>query len=94
MEEHKFIDGAHAGRPVRLTHVVIHPKMRKPGGTTLTKQTFDRDVIGNGGSISGKFRQTLREDYELLSGEWTLSVLQGASVLAEKKFAVKNPKEK
>ncbi|SPE52677.1 hypothetical protein SBV1_1570047 [Verrucomicrobia bacterium] len=30
----------------------------------------------------------MREDYELLPREWTLSVLQGTSVLVEKKFTV------
>jgi hypothetical protein len=82
------IDGASADHPVRLTHLITHPKMTKPDGTVLERQTFDRDVIPNEGAISGRLWYTLREDFELLPGDWTLSVLHGTSVLVEKKFTV------
>ncbi len=82
------IDGAPTGRPVRLTHLITHPKMKKPDGTVLERQTFDRDVTSSNGTISGSLWYTLREDFELVSGEWSLSVLHGTTVLVEKKFTV------
>ena len=82
------IDGAPADRPLRLTHLITHPKMRKPDGTTLQRQSFDRDVTANQGAIVGSLWYTLREDFELVPGEWTLSVLHDGSVLVEKKFVV------
>jgi hypothetical protein len=82
------IEGAPADRPVRLTHVIKHPKMTKPDGTVLERQAFYRDVTGNEGTILGRLWYTMREDFELLPGDWTLSVLQGTSVLVEKKFTV------
>jgi TonB family protein len=85
------IDGAPADHPVRLTHIITHPKMKKPDGTVLEKQSFDRDVTGSAGVIYGRLWYTLREDYELLSGEWTLMVCHGTSVLVEKKFTVTQP---
>lgn len=63
-------------------------KMKKPDETVLAKQTFDRDVTGSDGTISGRLWYTLREDFELPPGEWTLSVLHGTSVLVEKRFTV------
>jgi hypothetical protein len=62
--------------------------MRKPDGTTLQRQSFDRDVTANQGAIVGSLWYTLREDFELVPGEWTLSVLHDGSVLVEKKFVV------
>jgi hypothetical protein len=56
--------------------------------TVLAKQTFYRDVTGSDGTISGRLWYTLREDFELPPGEWTLSVLHGTSVLVEKRFTV------
>jgi hypothetical protein len=85
------IDGAPRGSAVNLTHVITHPKMRKPDGTILTKQTFEHEVTAADGRISGSIWYTLREDYELLPGEWSLSVLQGTKVLVEKKFRVTKP---
>ena len=83
------IDGAPTDHPIRLTHLITHPKMKKPDGTVLEKQTFDRDVIGSSdGVISGRLWYTLREDFELLPGEWSLSVLHDTTVLVEKKFTV------
>lgn len=82
------IDGAPSNRPVRLTHLITHPKMRKPDGTILEKQTFERDVTSSNGTISGSLWYTLREDFELVPGTWSLSVLQGTTVLVEKKFSV------
>jgi hypothetical protein len=82
------IDGVPAVQPLRLTHLIAHPKMKKPDGATLEKQTFDRDVMGTDGTISGTLWYTLREDFELLPGEWTLSVLHGTKVLVEKRFSV------
>jgi hypothetical protein len=82
------IDGAPTDRPVRLTHLITHPKMKKPDGTVLERQTFDRDVTSSKGTISGSLWYTLREDFELLPGEWSLSVLQGTTVLVEKRFTV------
>ncbi len=70
------IDGARTDCPVRLTHLITHPKMKKPDGTVLTKQSFDRDVTSGDGTISGRLWYTLREDFELLPGKWSLSVLQ------------------
>ena len=83
------IDGAPTDRPLRLTHLITHPKMKKPDGTTLEKQTFDRDVMGTGGTINGKLWYTLREDFELVPGDWTLSVLHDGSVLVEERFTVR-----
>lgn len=85
------IDGVPTNRPVRLTHLVTHPTMKKADGSILTKQAFDRDVIGNNGNISGTLWYTLREDYELVPGLWTLSVLDGNSVLVERTFTVTPP---
>ena len=85
------IDGAPTDRPVRLTHLITHPKMTRPDGTVLEKQTFDRDVSSSQGTISGSLWYTLREDFELVPGKWSLSVLQGTTVLVEKKFTVLAP---
>lgn len=82
------IDGAPKDRPVRLTHLITHPKMKKPDGTVLEKQGFERNVTTSNGTISGSLWYTLREDFELVPGEWSLSVLQGTTVLVEKKFRV------
>ena len=82
------IAGAPTDRPVRLTHLITHPKMKKPGGAVLEKQTFDRDVKSSNGTISGSLWYTLREDFELVPGKWSLSVLQGTTVLVEKQFTV------
>ncbi len=86
------IDGAPTDRPLRLTHVITHPKMKRPDGTTLEKQTFERDVMGIGGTITGKLWYTLREDFELVPGDWTLSVLHDGSVLVEERFTVREPR--
>ena len=82
------IDGAPTSRPVRLTHLTTHPRMKKPDGTVLERQTFDRDVTSSNGTISGSLWYTLREDFELVPGKWSLSVLQGTTVLIQKKFTV------
>ena len=85
------ISGAPTNEPIRLRHVISHPTMHTPDGKTLQKQEFVRDVMGNSGVISGTLWYTLREDYELLPGEWTLSVMNGPRVLAEKRFMVAPP---
>lgn len=82
------IDGAPTNRPVRIMHVIIHPKMKKPDGTISERQSFDREVTSSNGVITGSLWYTLREDFELLPGEWTLSVLHGSTTLVEKKFNV------
>ncbi len=82
------IDEVPTGGPVRLTHVITHPKMKKADGTVFEKQTFERDVTSDNGTISGSLWYTLREDFELVPGEWSLSVLQGTRVLVQKKFTV------
>jgi hypothetical protein len=86
------IDGAPMDHPVRLTHLITHPRMKKPDGTVLEQQSFDRDVTGVEGIISGRLWYTLREDFEMVPGEWSLSVLQGTTVLVEKKFTVTQPR--
>ncbi len=86
-----LIDGAPTDRPVRLTHLTTHPKMKKPDGTVVERQTFDRDITSSNGTITGSLWYTLREDFELVPGEWSLSVIQGTAVLVEKKFTVVPP---
>jgi hypothetical protein len=82
------IEGVPADDPVRLTTLITHPAMRKPDGTVLRHQVFENDVKGKDGTITGSLWYTLREDYELLPGDWTLAVLQGQTVLVEKRFIV------
>ncbi len=88
------IEGAPTNQPLRLTHIIKHPKMRKPNGEIVDQQTFDRDVKSVNGVITGSLWYTLREDYELLPGEWTISILSGNTILAEKKFIIVKRNEK
>lgn len=82
------IEGAPADDAVRLTTVITHPAMRKPDGKVLWHQVFENDVRGKNGTITGSLWYTLREDYELLPGDWTLAVLHHDTVLVEKRFVV------
>lgn len=82
------IDGMPAGRSVRLTRIIRHPPMKKPDGTVITQQVSSRDERSDVGALDAKAYYTMREPYEVVPGRWTITVLEGDTVLAEQAFTV------
>lgn len=77
--------------PVRLTQVIRHPPLKKPDGPVIRHQISSQEVRSSDGHVEGKLWYILREDYEVVPGEWTVSLLQGRRVLLEQRFTVKAP---
>ena len=71
-----------------LTYRVEHPLITRPDGTQL--RSSDEPMIHE--SINGTFVGTdcymLREDYELVPGEWAMSVLMDGVTVAKQTYQV------
>jgi hypothetical protein len=82
------IDGVKSW-PLRITQTITSPPLRKPSGTVLTTQVSYQDAVGRFGTVLGKVFYTLREDYEVVPGEWTITVGVGSSRLVEQRLFVR-----
>jgi len=75
--------------PVKITMRVKHPQTTKPDGKATTGYDETFTVYPENGTIEKRGDYyILSEDWEMLPGEWTLSVIFEGKGLCEKKFRV------
>ena len=82
------VQGAPDDRPTRFKQVYRHPPMRKEGGPEVTRQVTFWEATGAGGTIIVQPTYSFEEEYELVPGEWTISVFHDEQLLAERRFVV------
>jgi hypothetical protein len=75
--------------PIKITWRVKHPRTTKPDGTVSAGFDETLRVRPKEGKIGRRFDcYILSEDWEMLPGEWCLSVVYEGKVLCEKVFHV------
>ena len=80
------VDGLPDGQPVRLTQVIRHPPMKKPDGSVIHEQLSSQQLRSSAGYTIGKVFYTLREEYEVVPGDWSIAILQGSTLLLRQDF--------
>ena len=81
----KFV-GAPAGLVVPCTAKCLHPKLTDPasGRSSKVEQWENFGTLGSDGYIGYSFDN----EWELVPGQWTIQILVGSKVMAEKTFNV------
>jgi hypothetical protein len=78
--------------PVKITWRVKHPRTTKPDGTVSTGFDETLPFLPEKGRIQKRGDYyILSEDWEMLPGDWSLSVVYEGRVLCEKVFHVVGP---
>jgi len=75
--------------PVKILIKVKHPRTTKPDGRISTSSDEIRSFVSEKGQIknAGDYYQ-LSEDWEMLPGEWSISIVYEGKVLCKKVFNV------
>lgn len=81
-------EGFPPNMPVIITYRVKHPPALKPDGQVSTGFDEPFYVLPQGITLKTADYYMLSEDWELLPGEWTISVLYEDTVIVEKTFTV------
>lgn len=74
----------------QLRHEVAHPAMTSPDGKTWRTQGGDANPLqGEGGSALTCVGYGLDQPFEIVKGQWTLSVKHAGKTLASKQFTLR-----
>lgn len=74
---------------VEIIYRITHPPIKKPNGQVSTGFDEKFPVVPTNGAIRTTDYYILSEDFELVEGDWTISVIYNNEVLATKTFKVK-----
>lgn len=82
------IQGLKDDRPIEITYRMKHPPIVNLKGIRSEKSEVPMQIIPIGGAHEGIASYKLSEDYELVPGIWTLTILFGEQIIAEMSFQV------
>ena len=72
-----------------ITYVVEHPSIRRPDGKTLSRFEETMQQATDLGTLETVDCYFLAEDFEVVPGTWTLSILHKGTPLAKRSFYVR-----
>jgi hypothetical protein len=82
------IQGLKDDKPVEITYRVKHPPIVNLKGVRSEKSEGLLQITPNGGAYEMIASYKLTEDYELVPGTWTITILLGEEAIAEMSFQV------
>lgn len=80
------VEGKPNKSPLDVTIVVEHPPFRKPGATETSTRDGWNQTVGVG--VTSYAGWTFDEEWEMVTGTWTIRVFYGPRMLTEKAFTV------
>ncbi|MEO8379036.1 MAG: DUF3859 domain-containing protein [Acidobacteriota bacterium] len=86
------IENIREGQAVLVEEIVHYPPMTRPNGTVVTEERTKDLVTSETGYIDQKFFYRLGQPYEIVAGEWTLSVSVNGVRAIEQRFSLRAPK--
>ncbi len=82
------IQGLKDDRPIEIMYRMKHPPIVNLKGVRSKKSDVPMQIMPIGGAYEGIATYSLSEDYELVPGIWTLTILFGEQIIAEMSFQV------
>ncbi len=82
------IEGLTDGVPVDVTYRIKHPPITNPKGTRSDISEGRLRIVPAGSSYEMINSYRLSEEYEVVPGTWTITILLGEQLLAEMSFQV------
>lgn len=76
-----------------LRRVLIHPEMTLPDGSKVSRSERAIRKRTTHGIVTALVGYALREDYELVEGDWTFQIWYGDDLLVEQTFTTYRPEE-
>jgi hypothetical protein len=76
------------GKPVTVEEIIRHPPMTRPDGTVLREERTKDQVSPADGVVDQKFLYLLREPYEVVPGDWSLTVAIDGTTAIEQHFTI------
>ena len=76
------------GEPVTVEEIIRHPPMTRPDGTAIREERTKDHVAPGDGVIDQKFFYLLREPYEVVPGDWSLTVSIDGTTAIEQHFTI------
>jgi hypothetical protein len=82
------IDGIPTGQVVVVEEIIRHPPMTRPDGTVTQEERTRQQGTTDNGYLESKFWYLLREPFEVVPGDWSLTVVVNNRKLIEQHFTV------
>lgn len=76
------------GKQVTVAKIIRHPPMTRPDGTVLREERTKDQVSPADGVVDQKFLYLLGEPYEVVPGEWSLTVAIDGTTAIEQHFTI------
>ena len=80
------IEGAPDGQRVTVEEIIRHPPMRRPDGTMIREERTKEEWLAEDGAVDRKFLYRLSQPYEVVPGDWTLTVTVNGKTAVEQHF--------
>lgn len=76
------------GEPVTVEEIIRHPLMTRPDGTVIREERTKDHIAPDDGVVDQKFFYLLREPYEVVPGDWSLTVAVDGTTAIEQHFTI------
>jgi hypothetical protein len=83
------IENVRPGQTVVVEEIIRHPPIHKSDGTVISEEKTTDARTGDNGSIDRKFFYRLSQPYEVVAGDWSLSVVVNGIEAIDEHFSVR-----